>query len=249
MNKIEELKNTHKGERCVVLGNGPSINDFDLEYILDEQVFVVNDFHMHPLWPRFKNAYYTELSGVSFVPKGNFNLWKAERITRNQNAKFIFQDKFKHLLKRKTLFPHKRLYFMKVDNNGTIVDNGYNWDIANNGTKLAGSGVMEGSVALAQYMGFKDIYLLGCDATPYFDEDGKFPLRDVYFYNWYDTPPIFWPTRCDKYDYLDMIKSWKVLFDVLKIRDINLYNLSKRDSLNFIPKIDYKEFINENKRC
>ena len=41
------LKNKHKGEKCFILGSGPSINDEDLKPLKNEIVFALNNFYVH----------------------------------------------------------------------------------------------------------------------------------------------------------------------------------------------------------
>ena len=40
----ERFRNTHVGERCFILGNGPSLKNVDLSLLADEFVFIVNNF-------------------------------------------------------------------------------------------------------------------------------------------------------------------------------------------------------------
>lgn len=40
--KLQQLKNKHKGERCIIIGNGPSLNQTDLNLLKDQTTFGVN---------------------------------------------------------------------------------------------------------------------------------------------------------------------------------------------------------------
>ena len=40
--KLKALKNKHKGKRCFVIGNGPSLNKMDLSLLKNEYTFGVN---------------------------------------------------------------------------------------------------------------------------------------------------------------------------------------------------------------
>ena len=42
--KMKSLENKFKGERCFIIGNGPSLNELDLNKIKDEYAFGVNAF-------------------------------------------------------------------------------------------------------------------------------------------------------------------------------------------------------------
>ena len=47
LNNIK-LKNIHKGERCFILGSGPSIINEDIMQLQNEIVFALNNFYVHP---------------------------------------------------------------------------------------------------------------------------------------------------------------------------------------------------------
>ena len=40
--KLQAFRNKHKGERCVIVGNGPSLNEMDLTPLANETTFAVN---------------------------------------------------------------------------------------------------------------------------------------------------------------------------------------------------------------
>ena len=45
--RIAALKDIHKGERCFIIGNGPSLNKLDLSKIKDEYTFGVNAIYLN----------------------------------------------------------------------------------------------------------------------------------------------------------------------------------------------------------
>ena len=55
-NKI--LKDIHKEKRIFVLGNGPSLNDFDLKKLKNEIVIMVNRSFKHPDYAIIKPKYH-----------------------------------------------------------------------------------------------------------------------------------------------------------------------------------------------
>jgi len=59
ISELSTLKDTRKGERCVILGNGPSLNRTDLSLLKEETVFACDAVHL--LFERidWRPAYYT----------------------------------------------------------------------------------------------------------------------------------------------------------------------------------------------
>lgn len=56
---LAQAKNIHKGGRCFILGNGPSLNDCDLSLLKGEMTFGVNGIFLHPY---FTPTYYVTIS-------------------------------------------------------------------------------------------------------------------------------------------------------------------------------------------
>jgi len=232
--QIEELQNKHKGKSCFVVGNGPSVNDINFTKLIDKNVIVTNCFHMHPLWPQLKNVYHIELNGAFRNDIETFR-WKIYNLLRNKHSKYILRYKFKPYWEISAI-PDERKSYLRLINNPNIFNGKYNWDIET-GSLWANSGVIEGSMALAQYMGFKTIYLIGCDATPYYDGTGD--ASSAYFYDWKQTPKVYWPRKEDNYDYKNMLKAWEIIYKLFKSKGIEIYNLSKRSNIKCIKKIDF----------
>lgn len=239
MSDLRDLKNLYENDTCFVIGNGPSLRKFDLFKLIDKKVIVTNCFHMHPVWPYLKHVYHVELNGALWRDTYT-TTWKISNLLRNDNCKFIFRKKFEKLYRELNLIPDERMYFLRLISDKFVGDGDYEWDITK-GSIWANTGVIEGSMAIAQYMGFKTIYLLGCDATPYIDEKGS--ADNAYFYNWRETPKVYWPRKGDNRDYLNMIKSWKIISKIFPEHGIRIYNLSKSGNLDMFPSKKFREVV------
>lgn len=237
--QISELKDKYKGEECFVLGNGPSLNQHDLSKITDRYVFVVNDFHMHPLWPEFKHIFWSEASRISWL-FGRFDDWKLQRLLKNKNALYFLRSEFKRINDRTKQFPEDRIYYFNWTNKRRIFDGDYEWDISKE-IIFGGSAVITCSMALAQYMGFKRIYIMGCDTTYYYEVDKTF--NNAYFYDWRKMPKRYWPRITDVRDLDTAYESWKVIKRLFDERGIEIYNLSRGGKLDIFPYKDYEEVL------
>lgn len=60
--KIKELKNIHAGERCFIIGNGPSLNKMDLDPLKDEITFGLNRIYLLFDTIRFSTTYYVSVN-------------------------------------------------------------------------------------------------------------------------------------------------------------------------------------------
>lgn len=164
----KQYKNIHKGERCFVFGNGPSIEDIDFAHFANEYVFTVNQMMRRDNFSLLKTNYH-------FVADQNYfklNCEQAEdaellltmRSIGDQNnrpvcffpsnqKKFVQNNKFSEVVDIS--------YFCSPINllSNNILSTNYAWLIPRFGT------VVHFAIAMAIYMGFSEIYLLGCEGT------------------------------------------------------------------------------------
>src|SRR5437870_4954347 len=55
--RIAALKDIHRGKRCFILGNGPSLKQQDLSLLRDEHVFVTNWFVLQEEFQKLRHSY------------------------------------------------------------------------------------------------------------------------------------------------------------------------------------------------
>jgi len=68
LKKNEELRDRHKGERCFIVLNGPSLHNYDLTAITNEYVFCTNYFFQSDYFNIIKPNYYCITDNTSFSP-------------------------------------------------------------------------------------------------------------------------------------------------------------------------------------
>ncbi len=162
-----KYKDIHKGKRCFILGNGPSLRNVDLKLLKDEYVFTVNNFS------QVEN--YREV-------KTNFHIWADYSFfDMRDDQKYNMNDIMEnyHLIAKENpicFFPYEARLFVKKNMLDEVLDVNYfscyaqvennkmiHYDISKYITGF--STVVQYAIVIALYMGFKEIYLLGCDST------------------------------------------------------------------------------------
>lgn len=147
--KLKPFKGIHSGERCFIIGTGPSLTIKDLEALKGEITFASNRIYEVFDKTDWRPTYYVNQ---------DHNLIRnfVERI-KTVNAKNIFlpvdyKDSFTQENARFFVLKHKEFYPKKAP---------FSCDIS----KFLAQGftVTYGAIQIAKYMGFKEIYLLGID--------------------------------------------------------------------------------------
>lgn len=156
-NSIKSLRNKYQGERCFIIGNGPSLNQIDLSKIKNEYSFGVNSIFL-------------KYEDQSFVP--SFYVVEDNHVIDDNIQKInSFLDKPKF-----SFFPAKYEEKIKRTKNTIFLtcDYGFYWNSHIFGgiprfsrdasqTVFTGQSVTHINLQLAYYFGFDEVYLIGMD--------------------------------------------------------------------------------------
>ena len=152
MDRLRQFKDKHQGERCFIIGNGPSLNQTDLSRLRDEYTFGLNRIYL--LFPKlgFTTSYFVSINRLVLeqfaaeiaaqVPVAKFTSWENQSITQS------IPDMF---------------YFYRHNNAG------FHQDITQG--LWGGATVTYVTMQIAYYMGFKQVILIGVDHS--FATQGK----------------------------------------------------------------------------
>ena len=148
---ITHYKNLHKGERCFIIGNGPSLNKLDLTQLKEEVTFGVNSIFLNYDKMGFNPTYYT-------VEDYHVINERADAIKKIKGSiKFIPQYAYKSFGDREDVIyintiPDYRRY------------KGYPYFSTDIKRRVwVGGTVSYINLQLAYYMGFEEVYLIGFD--------------------------------------------------------------------------------------
>lgn len=153
--KLERFRDRHVGERCVIVGNGPSLNEMDLSLLENEHTIAVNGIFYKTTESGFRPEYYVvEDSSV---------------MKENIDAIIAYEVPYKFFPTHyQSLHPaDENVAFFRM-NRGFYEQSGPNYCIPRFSTDFArrafcGQSVTYINLQLAYFMGFSDVYLIGMD--------------------------------------------------------------------------------------
>jgi hypothetical protein len=143
--KIRSFHNKHDGDRCFIIGNGPSLNKTDLSLLKDEYTFGLNRIYL--LFPKlgFHTSYFVSINRLVIE---QFN----KDIEELPMPKFINWHAREHISQKQDL------YFIRDPYDGSM---GFSH---NPGKRIwEGATVTYVAMQLAYYMGFREVFLIGVD--------------------------------------------------------------------------------------
>lgn len=250
----KKFHNIHKGKRCFILGNGPSLKNVDLSKLQKEWVFTVNDFCKIDNYRAAHTNYHFLMDSAYFDDRKDIQV-NMEEVLRNydligkENAVcffpahaygFLEKNGLLNKLNVNYLFP---FYELRCENK-------INLDICKSITIY--STVVQYAITVAIYMGFSKIYLLGCDSTmlpAMFDKVLHKKNSAIHAYD-HDDDEQNYEELLLKWDLSEIIFGhYKLFLGYEKISDycekagIKLLNCSDPTLIMSIPRVTLKKII------
>lgn len=253
----EEFHNKYIGKRCFIIGNGPSLNDIDFSLLKDEITFTVNHLPRNQQFANLNTNYHIwtdqrelKLSEITKNPE-MLNVMKSVNTGRNKPVVF-YEYKMFDLIEECCLNDELNIRYIallnqdlelylkkgKIDITDFIPDN---------------PTVVQTAIIIAIYMGFSEIYLLGCDCTGFITtayakmneaENSK------YCYSISKLEKIRIEDSAKKKDIKEELLSYAKLFDhyellykFCKKNNVKLCNATERSLLDTLPQVKLSDIL------
>lgn len=249
--KNSEFKNKHIGERCFILGSGPSLKKEDLTILENEIVFSLNNLFVHDSFPKIMNDKKSKYHICAPIhPPQTSQEWinwfesMESNIPKNVNLLFGIntrdENSYKLIEERNLFKEHKVNYYYA----GLIFNkNKKKIDVDITKPIVGAETVSVYAIIIAIYMGFKEIYLLGMDHDYFlYDDESEMRIyknaihqKDEFKRKFGDSFYIEEFKRQHsvflKYDYLDKNSNSKI------------YNASDGGILKIFPRVKLKDVV------
>lgn len=242
--------NIHLGKRCFILGNGPSLNNVEFSTLENEYIFTVNRLMLHSEFRKLHSNYHIWMDPAGFEME-------------------VYLDEMKSLreLGNPILFvPSYTLDYCKTTGLDTTLNISYitalnprihsKW-IQTDISKVIPSAinVIHHAIICACYMGFKEIYLLGCDATLMNDAFKKLLNEQAEPLHCYGTTEEESHTTTKVIEsgsfpeslscYTEMFYAYKYIHEYCVMNGIKLVNLSEKTLIDSIPRDKFENIITQ----
>lgn len=257
--KNQKFHNIHRRQRCFVLANGPSLRDVDFSMLKGETLFAMNLGINSLMHTGIHIDYYFVLDGVFFYDN---------RFTHDRAKTKMLLDNLVSMGGVECFFPIESRDFIRGNRYDNKLHVNYCAPIrlsleklstsVFNPCSLTGFRYMSYSVAIdavmaAIYMGFSEIYLLGCDASViksridtfmgsthidgahFYEKEGI----DDAFVSGIKNRGILQELRTEYYSFLN----WNYIRLYCAKHGIKLINLSSETLLDFIPRMRLDQIV------
>ena len=261
INLNKKLENKHKGKRCFIVGNGPSLKKMDLSHLTNEIVFTVNSIMTNKeIYDQLNSNYHV------IIDHGFFKLdleQKDDRITLELLKKINYESKKPICIvdySGKKAFDSYGLddlnkYYIYLHSNLT---SNYQRKIKLSENIPTSQNVIHAAIFSAISMGIKKIYLVGCDMTSVFlnfesDIDGNITIAENnHAYNYTETEKKRLLKDFNIMDNEEVLHDYAKTFTIFKnIRkyceknNIEVYNATIGGGLDIFERIKYESLFNK----
>jgi hypothetical protein len=154
LSALASFKDLHSGERCFLIGNGPSLGRLDLTRLEGELAFTVNRGYLAASLGLPKTPYYVITDPLTYGPYAE-EVRNAQVGTRFYRADVYDLSEYQEAADRE---PAVRVPFHRAP----TMDDGYFAEDATTGV-FRGFTVLLDAAQLAFMMGCSEVYVIGCD--------------------------------------------------------------------------------------
>lgn len=219
---LKKYKGIHNGERCFVIGNGPSLTAKDLDVICENRIKCIGCNRIYKI---FKNTKWKP----TYYVFGDNMVWDDERDNLPNESKYFIRKSYNNQLSGINLDAY--LYYAKFENYYP----GYP-TFSDDMTKgvYGGRTTTYDMLEIAVYMGFKEIYLLGVDFS--WGEDG----RDTHFCKDYMNDELV----KDGMRYKDEVRhAYIAAKNYADTHEIKIYNATRGGYLEVFERVNFDELF------
>lgn len=155
------FKNCHKGARCFIIATGPSIKQQDLSPLRNEICIATSQFYLHPDYRLISPHYYCVAGFCENHIESFWDTWMDALDTQaSPKTKFFFSLLDKTRCTRNNRFNNREIFFLE---NSDCISSLRKMGIDLTHPVPTPYSVPVMALEIALYMGFSEIYLIGCD--------------------------------------------------------------------------------------
>lgn len=262
LRKNIDLKNKYQGKRCFIVGNGPSLRSMDLTKLQNEITFTVNnimydrniyntintDYHVliDPLYFCLNPTNREDISTIELLKSINYSKKRPVCISSYEGFDSFNQNGLAKTLDIYYIYQHRN--FVKA----------YSRPINLTKNIPSSQNVVQAAIFSAMYMGFKEIYLIGCDMTSIFltyeaNREGEHTVtKDFHAYKYNESELRTMTRDSNKHDNEFMLYDYAKTFTIFKRIEkyagrfgVKIYNATIAGGLDIFERVKYETLFDE----
>lgn len=252
LERLNKFRDIHWGERCFIVGNGPSLQVEDLDKLKGEFTFAMNSIYHLYQYTAWRPTYYITVSSTLIKHElGGIQ----EFIDMIEECDAVFTTMLTCLFDYREDKEMDKVYYLKTLNYEETAELGNRFSEDCSKQVYCSSTVLYVALQLAVYMGFKKIYLVGvdCSFSVESNEDGGITINNTMDYNKLIQQnrdnSNFTEILSEKYGNVhnsyETVKEYKTARDYADAHKIHIYNATRGGKLDVFERMDFDKIVFE----
>lgn len=227
--RYKKLYQKHKDQSCFIIANGPSLRVEDLELIAKKKI---QTFAMNKIYSLYDRTSWRPTYYITQDPTLIRNDFK--EICNSTNDSIVFEKS-----PGEKRYDMPRAIYFDMDYSRSWKGKKPGFSNGLNNKLFDGKTVTYSAIQLAVYMGFRNIYLLGCDCNYSKDNMSITP-------NSYADPRMYSPKSVGQLPDINyQFLSYSVARKYTESKGVNIYNATRGGMLEVFNRVDFDVVINQ----
>ncbi|HAM96754.1 MAG: hypothetical protein UR96_C0003G0057 [candidate division WS6 bacterium GW2011_GWC1_36_11] len=251
LNENKKYKDQYKGKRCFIIGNGPSLNKHDLNLLKGEYLFSVNSMTITKEFDMLQPNFHVMVDSTRFDENNKIFHQNMQDLADKSNPPIcIFPIRFKSYFEKYGFDKKLEIIYVYPKTKTKQIK-----EIDFTKRVPPYQNVVNIALYFAIYLGFSEIYLIGCDMTGVvviYDENEEVDYGG-HFYEEKNKKEVKYMKELHKERSNEfMLKAYGFVFELFRLtqdyalkNNIKIYNATKGGSLDVFPRIKYEKLFNE----
>lgn len=241
-----KISGRHAGERCFILGNGPSVKGLDLSLLEGQTVITVSNGYLHSGFDKFRSRYHC-------VPQITYGLmtsqdvvrWFEEMHSHLGTAELFLSSTEAELVRKHDLFAGRTVRYLLLTDSFDDRPSNEIIDISQAVPGVESVPVM--ALMIAMYLGFKEIILVGVDHDHFLSSRYQYAFdlkaqkgKDI-------TANSDGTLRTNRHDdFQSLARLWRqyrAISNIAKENDIRIFNSTPGGALDEFERLPFQAWF------
>jgi len=240
LERNRELKNRHLGERCFVLGNGPSVRAVDLSRLKGETIISVSNGYLHRDYSEIRPKYHCVPQTHPPMTDDDVARWFGEMDAELGSATLFLNETENQLVCSRKLFERRDVRYLDMRADFDQLSDRQILDLTKPIPRVQSVPVMV--LIVAMYLGFKEIYLLGVDHDHFINGTYEYAFELKAQRGKDDSVSSNGEIVISRYDdFQSLARLWRqyrVLREIAAKNDVKIFNATPGGVLDEFQRVD-----------
>jgi hypothetical protein len=245
LKRNRQLKDRHRGLRCFVIGNGPSLNRQDLGPLQDQLTFVMSGFWKHPILSQWQPNYYCFADPLFFDGSAAMGRFFADLRGHVRQTTYLLPLSARKIVAEQGLVPGPSIHYASFQG---AMDRCRTRRVDLSGHVPGVTSVAQFAIMSAIYMGCSPIYLMGLDHDwlARREQEGHFyPGKTIEGHPAAHGDLARIPYKHDLIDVLRLWEGYERLRIIANAHQCEILNATEGGFLDVFPRVRYEMVIKE----